>query len=196
MSKFRMVVGAIGALSIAMLGGCGETGGDRAGEGERCPHEIKGEDCPFCHPELVEAEGFCGAHGFPEAVCAECRPFLKAAFRAQGDWCEEHKLPESQCIEYNPALAENIQEGVHGGAMPASVGGQGDAANCEHGIAESRCPFCTPSLIESEGFCEGHEVAEALCVQCRPYLKTAFVAANDWCTEHDTPESQCKLCNP
>lgn len=197
MSKFRLVFAAVSAMSLAVVGGCGERGGEAtaASGGERCPHEIKGEDCPFCHPEMVEAEGFCGEHGFAEALCAKCRPFLKAAFRAQDDWCAEHKLPESQCVECNPELAENIRPGEHGVTIPTGAGGPG-AAQCEHGIAEAKCPFCTPSLIESEGYCESHEVAEALCVQCRPYLKTAFLAAGDWCGEHDTPESQCKLCNP
>jgi cobalt-zinc-cadmium efflux system membrane fusion protein len=51
-------------------------------------------------------------------------------------------------------------------------------------------------LIQSEGFCGGHNVAEALCVKCRPFLKTAFVAKGDWCAEHNTPESQCEICNP
>lgn len=159
----------------------------------RCEHEIKVETCPFCKPDLVESEGFCGAHGFPEALCAQCRPYLKVAFRTQGDWCEEHKLPESQCMACNPELAENIRPGEHGVAMPAA---SGEASTCEHAIDESQCPFCTPSLIETAGFCQGHGVAEALCVQCRPFLKTAFVAKGDWCGEHDTPESQCVLCNP
>jgi membrane fusion protein, heavy metal efflux system len=188
----------IGLFSVLTLGGCGE-GGSSASTTEvsadgRCEHQIKADTCPFCNPELVNAEGFCGAHGFPEAICAQCKPGIKIAFRAKGDWCDEHKLPESQCITCNPELAENIQEGVHGGAMPTA--GADDAGNCEHGIPGAKCPFCDPSLIESEGFCNGHDVAEALCVQCRPFMKTAFVAAGDWCEQHNTPESQCAICNP
>ena len=37
---------------------------------------------------------------------------------------------------------------------------------------------------------------EAVCVKCRVFLKTAFIAAGDWCAEHDTPESQCEICHP
>ncbi|MBL4809629.1 MAG: hypothetical protein JKY43_06180 [Phycisphaerales bacterium] len=70
------------------------------------------------------------------------------------------------------------------------------SSNCQHGISASQCPFCTPSLIESDGFCGGHDVAEALCVKCRPFLKVAFEAAGDWCPDHNTPESQCSTCNP
>tara|TARA_R110000737_G_scaffold2923_8_gene8951 strand:+ start:256876 stop:257487 length:612 start_codon:yes stop_codon:yes gene_type:complete len=199
-SKTMMILCfGLSLLGLALFTGCGE--GSSSGSKTsavsadgRCEHQIKIETCPFCNPEMIDAQGFCGTHGFPEAICAQCKPGIKVAFRAKGDWCNEHKLPESQCLECNPELAENIQEGVHGGAMPTA--GADDAANCEHGIPEARCPFCTPSLIESEGFCNGHDVAEALCVKCRPFMKTAFVAAGDWCQEHNTPESQCAICNP
>lgn len=163
----------------------------------RCPHEIKFEKCPFCTPSLVETEGFCGEHGVAEALCAQCRPYLKAAFRAKGDWCDKHSVPDSQCHICHPDLKANVRPGEHGVFMsnaPADI--TASAATCEHGIAAAQCPFCTPSLIESEGFCDGHNVAEALCVKCRPYLKAAFIAKGDWCAAHDTPESQCAVCNP
>ncbi|MBM4109272.1 MAG: efflux RND transporter periplasmic adaptor subunit [Phycisphaerae bacterium] len=70
------------------------------------------------------------------------------------------------------------------------------SASCPHGIDGTACPFCDPSRVERLGTCEEHGVPEALCVECRPFLKAAFVAAGDWCTEHDTPESQCRVCNP
>jgi hypothetical protein len=163
----------------------------------RCPHEIKQEKCPFCNPQLVESEGFCGEHGVAEALCVQCRPYLKAAFRAKGDWCSEHSMPESQCVQCNPALKDKMKPGEHGTTAPASdAKATADAANCEHGIAKAKCPFCTPSLIESDGFCKEHDIAEALCVKCRPYLETAFKAKGDWCKEHSTPESQCVECHP
>lgn len=162
----------------------------------RCPHEIKQEKCPFCNPGLVASEGFCGEHGVAEALCVQCRPYLKAAFRAKGDWCKEHQTPESQCVVCHPELKEKIKPGEHGGAAPVAKSGQADAANCEHGIVKAKCPFCTPSLIASDGFCKEHDIAEALCVKCRAYLETAFKAKGDWCTEHNTPESQCAECNP
>jgi len=160
---------------------------------ERCPHEIKTETCPFCNPEMIEADGFCGSHGVAEALCVLCRPHLKTAFRAKGDWCPEHKIAESQCITCDPSLKENIRTGGHGMAIPTDLV---KSSNCQHGISASQCPFCTPSLIESDGFCGGHDVAEALCVKCRPFLKVAFEAAGDWCPDHNTPESQCSTCNP
>ncbi len=162
----------------------------------RCPHEIKHEKCPFCNPALVASEGFCGEHGVAEALCVQCRPYLKAAFRAKGDWCKEHEAPESQCVQCHPELKDKIRPGEHGGAAPVAASGQPGPAACEHAIAKAKCPFCTPSLIQSDGFCKEHDIAEALCVKCRPYLEAAFKAKGDWCAEHATPESQCALCNP
>ena len=80
------------------------------------------------------------------------------------------------------------------GSDAARTGAQ--AAACPHGIESARCPFCTPSLVESLGDCREHGVPEALCVQCRPFLRPAFIAAGDWCAEHATPESLCSLCSP
>lgn len=83
----------------------------------------------------------------------------------------------------------------HGGAAPASAAPGEDWCG-EHSIAESRCPFCNPDLIESMGMCPGHGVPEALCYQCTPALTASFRAVGDWCAGHDRPESQCYLCNP
>lgn len=195
MKAIHWILCGIATLTLALGSvGCDDQNATASAAG--CPHEIKAEVCPFCNPELVSTEGFCGEHGVAEALCAQCRPYMKAAFRAKGDWCAEHKTPESQCIECNPELKENLRPGEHGTAIEPTTTVAGEADACPHGIESARCPFCTPSLVESEGFCNGHGVAEALCVKCRPYMKTAFVAAGDWCQEHDTPESQCMECNP
>jgi cobalt-zinc-cadmium efflux system membrane fusion protein len=72
-----------------------------------------------------------------------------------------------------------------------------NAALCEeHQIAEARCPFCNPELLETMGFCDGHGVPEAICYQCDPAVIPAFKATGDWCAGHDRPESQCYICNP
>lgn len=120
-----LVMGAIVGIGItggAMLGGCeksSEPGAAEASADARCPHEIKAAQCPFCTPELIERDGFCGEHGVAEALCAQCRPYLKAAFRAEGDWCDEHKLPLSQCVIHTPELADKIKPGSgHGGEHP------------------------------------------------------------------------------
>jgi len=201
MNIIKSIILIAALVFLVTIGGCSENN-DTAADATstvsadgRCDHEIKAEQCPFCNPEMIEAEGFCGTHGCPEAICAQCKPSIKVAFRAQGDWCDEHKLPESQCLECNPELGENIKPGEHGTAIP-SADTQTPLGNCEHKIAEAKCPFCTPSLIESDGFCNGHGVAEALCVKCRPFMQVAFEANGDWCSEHNTPESQCATCNP
>lgn len=189
------------AFGVAGCGGGKESGDTatpaKADASGRCPHEIKQEKCPFCNPELVDSEGFCGEHGVAEALCVQCRPYLKAAFRAKGDWCAEHNVPESQCVACNPELKDNVRPGEHGAKSPSESAAASTApSNCEHGIAQAKCPFCTPSLIQSMGFCEGHNVAEALCVKCNSYMEVAFKAKGDWCNEHNTPESQCVQCNP
>jgi hypothetical protein len=204
MKSWNRTIVLIGCVASGLLGlpGCGNDSGETATSTStdstgRCPHEIKQDKCPFCNPDLVASEGFCGDHGVEEALCYQCRPYLNAAFRAKGDWCEEHSAPDSQCLICHPELRENIRAGEHG-TQNANAGNdsEGAAENCEHGIAQAKCPFCTPSLIESAGFCTEHNVAEALCVACRPYLEAAFRAERDWCEEHATPESQCAICNP
>lgn len=78
----------------------------------------------------------------------------------------------------------------------SSAQSDADASGCSHGIKKNKCPFCTPELITAEGFCGEHGVAEALCYQCRPYLKTAFRAKGDWCSKHNAADSQCMACHP
>ncbi|HKQ48799.1 MAG TPA: hypothetical protein VJZ71_12075 [Phycisphaerae bacterium] len=79
-----------------------------------CPHEIKKDKCPFCTPSLIESDGFCGEHGVAEALCYQCRPYLKSAFRAKGDWCAKHSAPDSQCFVCHPELAKKVKPGEHG----------------------------------------------------------------------------------
>lgn len=115
-----IVVATLG-LAVAMpLAGCEKKGAatEEASADARCPHELKTAQCPFCNPDMIERDGFCGDHAVAEALCATCRPYLKAAFRAKGDWCEEHKLPGTQCIACNPELADKVRPGEHGGPLP------------------------------------------------------------------------------
>ena len=71
------------------------------------------------------------------------------------------------------------------------------SALCEaHGLEAGQCPFCDSSLIETQGFCAGHGVPEALCHRCQSGLEAAFRKQGDWCGGHDLPESQCEICNP
>lgn len=77
------------------------------------------------------------------------------------------------------------------GARSADIA---QTALCEHDVHADRCPFCHPELVDSMGWCSGHDVAEALCTRCSPQIIPAFKAVNDWCVEHSVPESQCAQC--
>jgi hypothetical protein len=45
-------------------------------------------------------------------------------------------------------------------------------------------------------WCGEHGVPESQCTRCNPSLSAAFKATGDWCDEHGLPESQCLACNP
>ena len=47
-----------------------------------------------------------------------------------------------------------------------------------------------------EDWCDEHGVPESQCTRCNPTLVPAFQATGDWCAEHALPESQCLKCNP
>lgn len=110
-------IGISGAMSLTGCEKKADTTTATSADG-RCPHELKSAQCPFCNPDMIERDGFCGDHAVAEALCATCRPYLKVAFRAKGDWCQEHKLPKSQCLVCNPELAEKVRPGEHGGPIP------------------------------------------------------------------------------
>ena len=77
----------------------------------------------------------------------------------------------------------------------ANFGDAPQAGACaKHGVPESVCPWCDPSLVEKKGVCAAHDVPEALCWKCEPSLIAGFEAENDWCAGHSVPESRCELC--
>ncbi len=148
-------------------------------DAETCPHTVAREACPFCTPRLLVDLGFCRGHNVPEALCALCDPDVIPALKAAGDWCEEHKRSATFCWECKPTTDE----------------GSGDVT-CDHEMKRADCPFCTPELIVTKGFCEGHGVPEAFCHLCDPDVVPAFKARGDWCAEHEAPESLCPVCSP
>jgi len=94
-------------------------------------------------------------------------------------------------------LAVVASAGVYGYfafSAPANTESTTTATCEEHRV--SQCPFCSPEVIETMGFCKGHGVPEAICTKCRDDLEAAFRAENDWCQGHGLPESQCEECNP
>lgn len=80
----------------------------------RCPHNLDQGKCPFCDPSRIERLGMCTEHAVPEALCAKCKPYLKPAFLAVGDWCTEHDAPESQCAICNPQSVKSLANRVLG----------------------------------------------------------------------------------
>ena len=122
----KLFVLALFGLGGFAVGGCEKTSSEKPAEAvnaDRCPHEIKPDKCPFCTPRLIETDGFCAEHGVAEALCYQCRPYLKAAFRAKGDWCAEHGAPDSQCLVCHPGLKEKMQPGAGHGVSPEPQGG-------------------------------------------------------------------------
>lgn len=79
-------------------------------------------------------------------------------------------------------LSGNLHVGPIGAAE--ALGGLDDGHEHEHGGQVNEHP------------CEEHGVPESLCVQCNPSLAAVFKAKGDWCAEHNLPESQCTICNP
>ena len=47
-----------------------------------------------------------------------------------------------------------------------------------------------------EDWCEEHGVPESQCTRCDPSLIPAFQAASDWCADHGLPMSQCTIHDP
>lgn len=47
-----------------------------------------------------------------------------------------------------------------------------------------------------EDWCEEHGVPETQCTRCDPSLIPAFQAVNDWDPEHGLPMSQCTIHDP
>lgn len=144
-----------------------------------CPHDLQPGNCPWCMPSLIVDRGFCKGHNTPEAFCALCDPGIIPGLKATADWCAQHEQSETFCE-------------VCGAAANADP----SAAHCAHAIAPGDCPFCTPELIVSKGFCNGHGVPEAFCHLCDPNVIPAFKARGDWRAEHDAPETFCPVCSP
>lgn len=90
--SFSMVV--LGVLAIAGCGGAGTKGPD-AGKSAT----------PASDASCSLAENWCGEHGVPEDICAQCNAKIAADYKKNGDWCKEHNRPESQCFLCNPKLA-------------------------------------------------------------------------------------------
>ena len=74
-------------------------------------------------------------------------------------------------------------------ASPSATKDEGAPAAPPHAPAGAR-----PG--SHEDWCAEHGVPESVCSRCNPSLVPAFKATGDWCAEHGLPESQCLACNP
>lgn len=68
------------------------------------------------------------------------------------------------------------------------------AAKAEQTASAHGAPGAKPG--SHEDWCGEHGVPESQCTRCNPSLVAAFKATNDWCEEHGLPESQCTKCDP
>jgi cobalt-zinc-cadmium efflux system membrane fusion protein len=82
------------AVSGLWLSGCGKPAND--------PRPVAATDTVATEEGHVHGEWWCGEHGVPEEVCAQCDISLVADFKAKGDWCDEHNRPDSQCFICHP----------------------------------------------------------------------------------------------
>ena len=98
MSMSTKRIGAIGCLVFACVAlasvGCNKSS-DK-------PVPAIAPGTQFSGEEHVHGEWWCGEHGVPEEICAQCKTELAADFKAKGDWCKEHDRPDSQCFICHP----------------------------------------------------------------------------------------------
>ena len=98
--SFSMV--AMGALAVAGCGGTGAKGPD-AGKSA-----TSAASAPVTDASCSVAENWCGEHGVPEDICAQCNVKVAAEYKQKGDWCKEHNRPESQCFLCSPKRADKF----------------------------------------------------------------------------------------
>ena len=84
------------------------------------------------------------------------------------------------CRGEEPTNSETATAGRLNTDLPSLLGPESSAVN--------------PTL--DKGWCAGHGVPESVCTRCNPSLIPRFKEAGDWCNEHDLPESQCTACHP
>jgi hypothetical protein len=96
LSWIRTTMLATTVLSVLAIVGCG-------GAGTKGPSAAE-STTPVSDASCSVAENWCGEHGVPEDICAQCDAKLAAEYKQKGDWCNEHNRPESQCFLCNPKL--------------------------------------------------------------------------------------------
>jgi hypothetical protein len=83
-------------------------------------------------------------------------------------------------------IAGVVASGCHGTSGEKAGGSEGGGKHAAQGVVPG----------SYEDWCGEHGVPESACTRCDPSLIAAFKATNDWCAEHGLPESQCLKCHP
>lgn len=66
----------------------------------------------------------------------------------------------------------------------------------DHGPGEHHDETAAIDSEVASDWCREHGVPESVCTICHPSLIAGFKESGDWCAGHDLPESHCRLCNP
>ena len=71
-------------------------------------------------------------------------------------------------------------------------------ANAQSGTSplEPHITAAQSNPVASADWCAGHGVPESKCTKCNPSLIEQYKKAGDWCAGHGFPESVCPICNP
>lgn len=77
-----------------------------------------------------------------------------------------------------------------------AVGAIGCDEEGAHETASSLAAGTARPQAEPGDWCAEHGVPESMCSKCNPSLIPGFQQAGDWCAEHGFPESVCPRCNP
>ncbi|HZU37374.1 MAG TPA: hypothetical protein VFA18_15730 [Gemmataceae bacterium] len=80
------------------------------------------------------------------------------------------------------------------GLLSAGCGGPtSDATKASRAAKHSEK---TASDAQPVDWCPEHGLPESICVQCHPSLAADYRKKGDWCQEHKRPTSQCFACDP
>jgi hypothetical protein len=87
-----------------------------------------------------------------------------------------------------------LAAGCGGQGAPSRTAGTDSATTTTAPAAGGHAAGIVPGSWED--WCAEHGVPETQCTRCDPSLIPAFQAANDWDPEHGLPMSQCTIHDP
>lgn len=147
-----------------------------------------GEPEPEAEPAVDPHAGH--DHG-PEADAHEDEPEVDPhAGHNHGDEADEHDEAD---VHEEADEADEVDGHDEAEADPHAGHDHGDEVD-EHEDEPEVDPHAGHN--HPADWCDEHGVAESACTRCNPSLIAAFKARGDWCGGHGLPESQCVACNP